>query len=201
MIPTAEAIKEAAGSGLVRGMGAPSPGARCILSAVSWAAGEGHHDAPSCIAPHRQAFLVRLNDASWSSAEARLEGMLPLAMACLGTAGESDSDRQAWVEHVAIQTVRQVLPLALRAVGQAAQAEACESASTLAAANAAANASKAGYASNAAYANASKAGYASNAAYAAASNAGYAAYAAAANAADTPSLAAARLAVGPVGSK
>ena len=58
-------------------------------------------------------FTAILNDApDWSSPQARAEALLPLALAQLGAA---DADWAEWVRLLALRTVREVVPIALRA--------------------------------------------------------------------------------------
>ena len=159
-----DAVTAAVSTKLVSGLGEPEPGKMCIEAAVCFALGEAHGDSPSCVAEPDRSFAVALNDAAWSSAEARAEAMLPLALAQLGTAGE---DRTEWVRAVALGTVQKVLSTALRASGLEANAVECEGVADLDTAWAAASAAR--YAAR--YA-ASAAGYAAR--YAA-SAAGYAA--------------------------
>jgi hypothetical protein len=61
-------------------------------------------------APDR-AFAIRVNDALWSSPEARAQALLPLALAQQGTAG---TDRGPWVQRVVEGTIRRIVPIALR---------------------------------------------------------------------------------------
>ena len=131
------------------------------------------------------AACIALNDGPWSSDEARTEACLPLVYLT-----ESEAV-PGWVERYALRTVREILPIALEAVGV--DATACREARTLGAARAAADGA-AGYAAGYAVARAGcatgYADYAARAGYAA----GYADYAAR-DAARTATRAAARAAV------
>ena len=165
--------------GLVKGIGEPIPGQMCVEAAVCYAQGLPHSDRPTCVGDAVRAFKIALNDADWSSDAARAAGMRKLAVAQLGS---DNIDQKAFAKIVAEQTIRRVLPIALRNAANAnpEHAEAlnkaaknCEELGTLDAANAAYD--DAAYAvDDVAYfvANAAYAGYdaingAANAAYAA----------------------------------
>jgi hypothetical protein len=109
---TRQRLTEIINAGLVNGLGKARPGHLCIEAAICLALGEPHSDRPSCVAVPDGDFAIKINDAPWSSPEARAEALLPLALAQLGTAG---SDRTAWVRQVAEGMVRQIVPIALRA--------------------------------------------------------------------------------------
>ena len=160
-------------AGLVSGLGEAKAGSLCVEAAICLAMGEPHSDHPSCVAAPDRDFAIRINDAPWSSTEARAKALLPLALAQLGTAG---SDRGPWVRRVVEGTIRRIVPIALRAAASAhpdeqhraaleAAAVRCEREGTRGAAAAAEDAAYAAYA------------YAA-AAYAAADDAAAAAYAA-----------------------
>jgi hypothetical protein len=200
--------------GLTSGLGKPEPGEMCIEAAVAYAMGEGHTDQPSCVAPVLRALKIRLNDARWSSNQARAAGMRRLGIAQLGSAGALDE--REFAKRVATLAIRKCVPEALRAAAALCKgehkekllqhADLCERDATYenaikardaakAAANAAANYAAAYAAAN--YAAAKAADYA--AAYPAAKAAEYAANAAdaanyAANAADAANYAAAKAA-------
>jgi hypothetical protein len=57
--------------GLTSGVGEPVPGQMCVEAAISYALGEPHSDGPSCVEPAVREGKIRLNDAQWSSNEAR----------------------------------------------------------------------------------------------------------------------------------
>jgi hypothetical protein len=161
-------------AGLVSGLGNAKAGHLCVEAAICLAMGESHSDRPSCVAEPDREFAIGINDAPWSSTEARAKALLPLALAQLGTAG---SDRGPWVRRVVEGTIRRIVPLAMRAASKVhpdeqhraaleAAAVRCEREGTRGAAAAAADAA-----------------YAAAAADAAAADAAYAAAAAAADAA------------------
>ena len=194
------------GQGLVNGLGTPRPGDLCVEAAICLAMGEPHSDKPSCVAEPDRQFAIRINDAPWSSPEARAEALLPLALAQLGTAG---TDRGPWVRRVVEGTIRQILPIALRVAARVhpeeqhcaaldAAAMRCEQEGTRTVADtaAAARATSATY-DAAQVAHAAHAAYFADAAAAASADARHAAYAAAnaaAYAADANAYAAAQVA-------
>lgn len=186
-------LREIISQGLVSGLGEPQPGLLCVEAAICLALGEPHSDRPSCVAEKDRAYAIAINDATWSSPEARARALLPLALAQLGTAG---TDRSEWVRRLVEGTIQRVLPIALRAAAKvatgehssrlASAADRCERDGDRAAARAAARAADAAYAAAdaraAAYA--ADAARATDAAYAAAAYAhAYAVGAAAAYAA------------------
>jgi hypothetical protein len=188
-------------AGLVSGLGTPRPGSLCVEAAICLAVGEPHSDRPSCVAQPDREFAVRINDAPWSSPEARAKALLPLALAQLGTAG---SDRGPWVQRVAEGTIRQIVPIALRAAARAHPDEqhraALEDAAIRCEREGTSAADAAAYAADAADANAATAAHAAaranaaNAAHAAARANAAARHAADANAAANAANAAAIIA-------
>jgi hypothetical protein len=164
----------------------------CVEAAVNYAMGHDHGDNPSCVGSAVRSFKIRLNDSPWPTNNDRTEGMRKLAIAQLG----SDTiDQREFANYVVIETVKRILPIALRAAASVipAHKEALEGAAAtcevivdLSSARAAASAAREkAYAARAADA-------AADAADAAAYAAAYAAYAAAdADAADAAAYAAA----------
>ena len=121
-IPLTESIARkvlsAVDAGLVRGLGKQKPGHMCVEAAVCYAYGLPHSDNPPCVGSAVRAFKIRLNDARWSSNEARTLGMRALAIAQLG----SDAiDQQEFAKMVAEGTIRQIVPLALRKAADSAK--------------------------------------------------------------------------------
>ena len=183
-------------AGLVSGLGVPELGKMCVEAAINYALGSPHGDQPKCgakdvVAQTLRRLKIRLNDAKWSSDQARTKGLRRLALAQLGSAGVLDEVEFA--KRVVTLAIRVSVPEALRAAAKLAKgqhqvallraATACESDPTHANALEANAAADAAYAANAAYAAAAyaaaDAAYAANAAYAAAAYAAYdAAYAA-----------------------
>ena len=172
--------------GLSRGLGEPIPGKMCVEAAISYALGEPHSDGPSCVDPIVRQAKITLNDAAWSSEQARAKGMRRVAIAQLGSKGTINATR--FVTLLAEYTIRELVPVALRAAAllnpshaQALEGRAvqCERDGDKAAADAAYAAAKAAdAAANAAYAAAYAAYAAAKAADAAANAADAAAYAA-----------------------
>jgi len=169
--------------GLVNGIGQPVPGQMCVEAAVCYAQGLPHSDRPTCVGNAVRAFKIALNDADWSSDAARAAGMRKLAVAQLGS---DNIDQKTFAKIVTNQTIRRVLPIALRNAANAnpEHAEAlnkaaknCEELGNAEASRAAVNAVY--HATNAAYA-----AHAAHAAHAAANavddatNAAYSAYSA-----------------------
>ena len=67
----ARKVLEVVDAGLVSGLGQPAPGKMCVEAAVCFALGLPHDDDPKCVAPSLRSLKIRLNDAQWSSKEAR----------------------------------------------------------------------------------------------------------------------------------
>lgn len=99
-------------AGLVRGLGRQKPGAMCIEAAVCFAYGLPHSDQPPCVGSAVRNFKIRLNDSSWSSDAARAKGMRKLAIAQLGS---DVIDQKAFAKLVVEGSIRQIVPIALRA--------------------------------------------------------------------------------------
>ena len=112
-------VRAAVGDHLSKGLGTPE--SHCVMAAVSLAIDGQLSDRPTCVHAADRAFAIGINDARWSSDQARAEGMLPLALAAMGTAG---TDRTAWVRAVAEGTIRRVVPMALLAAASRATPEA-----------------------------------------------------------------------------
>ena len=177
-------------AGLVSGLGSPEPGKMCVEAAICFALGYDHGDRPKCVAPCIREYKIRINDSSWSSNEARTKGMRCAAIAQLGS---TEIDTKVWRAYVVEQTIKRIVPHALRSAaavhkdkmhaGKMIEAALrCEqegtkdAAAAAYAADAAADAAANAAADAAAYAAAAAA---ANAATAAAANAATAAYAAA----------------------
>jgi hypothetical protein len=104
-------------AGLVSGVGAPIPGQMCVEAAVCYALGLPHGDDPVCVEGALRNFKIRLNDARWSSPQARAKGLRRLAVAQLGSNGNLDKREFALrVSRLAIMTV---VPVALRCAAKA----------------------------------------------------------------------------------
>jgi hypothetical protein len=108
----ARKVLETVDAGLCSGLGEPTPGRMCVEAAVCYALGLPHGDNPPCVGAAVRAFKIRLNDAKWSSDAARAKGMRRVALAQLGSV---DIDQVAFAKIVAEETIRKILPVALRA--------------------------------------------------------------------------------------
>ena len=112
----AQKVIETVDCGLSSGLGEPIPGQMCVEAAVCYAMGMPHGDEPSCVGSAVRSFKIRLNDSRWSDNAARAKGMRRVAVAQLG----SDTiDQQKFAKEVVLQTAKQILPIALRAAGEA----------------------------------------------------------------------------------
>lgn len=100
-------------AGLVKGVGVREPGKMCVEAAISFALGEPHSDGPSCVDPNVRQAKIILNDSAWSSEQARARGMRRVAIAQLGSKDTIDSTK--FVRLLAEYTIREVVPVALRA--------------------------------------------------------------------------------------
>lgn len=91
--------------------GAHSPdGAACLHEAINVARGRKWSDDPSGMPD-----LRGLNDAPWSSDDARTTALLPVAVALWDFDKWPVDRKRAWAQRVASETIRRVLPIALRA--------------------------------------------------------------------------------------
>ena len=107
----AKRVKDTVSFGLCKGMGVPSPGKMCVEAAVNYACGLPHSDNPSCVGAVVREFKIVLNDASWSSNQARGEGMLRIAIAQLGS---NTIDQLKFAEMVAFKTMTILMPIIFR---------------------------------------------------------------------------------------
>ena len=117
-------------AGLCRGVGKPIPGQMCVEAAVCYALGQPHGDEPQCVGAAVRAYKIKLNDSNWSDDKARAKGMRRVAIAQLGS---DEIDQNEFRKEVVIGTVKQLLPIALRAAAKMvpAHAEALEAAAVL----------------------------------------------------------------------
>jgi hypothetical protein len=106
-------VRDTVNAGLVSGVGVRKPGQMCVEAAVCYALGLPHGDDPGCVAQSLRRLKIRLNDSSWSSPEARANGLRRLALAQLGSAGVLDE--REFVRRVVDVTIRKALPRGLRA--------------------------------------------------------------------------------------
>ena len=114
---TIEKMRALFARGLTVGVGTPD-GPMCVQAACRVALGLPFGDAlvPDCTIAGGWRYGIRLNDARWSSPEARARGMWPLAVAQMGSAGVVDG--AAWRRYVVEQTIRQIVPEALEAAAK-----------------------------------------------------------------------------------
>jgi len=101
----------------------------CLLEFASQAKGIRWTDSP---VETGYPDLRPLNDAPWSSDEVRTEAMLPLLVSLAWWADADEARRKRFTDAVAFRTIREVLPIALRAAGLELPAVRCESAKDLA---------------------------------------------------------------------
>ena len=111
---TATRVLDVVDQGLSSGLGNRQPGQMCVEAAVCYALGEPHGDQPTCVSPVLRRFKIGLNDARWSSNEARAKGLRRIAIAQLGTT--NTLDEQLFVRKLASVTITKVLPTVLRTV-------------------------------------------------------------------------------------
>ena len=107
----ARKVLEVVDKGLVAGLGVPEPGKFCVEAAICYALGYKHGDKPKCVAPVIRTYKIGLNDAQWSTNDARTKGMRRAAIAQLGSTGV---DEVAWITYVSEQVIRRIVPLSLR---------------------------------------------------------------------------------------
>jgi hypothetical protein len=116
----ARRVLEVVDVGLCKWIGNPVPGHMCVEAAVCYALGQPHGDKPECVNAAVRRFKIVLNDAKWSSNQARSAGMRKLAIAQLGTSDPSFGDKR-FVEVLVEQTIRKIVPHALRAAAKTAK--------------------------------------------------------------------------------
>src|SRR6516165_379774 len=100
-------------AGLTSGIGTPKPGQMCVEAAVCYAFSEPHGDKPTCVSPFLWRLKIAINDANWSSDQARAKGLRRLAIAQLGTAGTLDEAK--FRDRIVRYALGVSAPLALRA--------------------------------------------------------------------------------------
>jgi hypothetical protein len=97
-------------------------GEACALEVASIARGLTWTDNPETVG---LPDLRPLNDAPWSSDAERTKNLVPVVLAYWDWGEWSDAKRREIMTRVAEQTIRQVLPIALRAAGLEAEAKRC----------------------------------------------------------------------------
>jgi hypothetical protein len=117
----AKKVLKTVDKGLSKGLGNPVPGGMCVEAAVCYAMGMPHGDEPVCVGSAFRSYKICINDANWSSPEARAKGMRRVAIAQLG------SDKLNQLEaakELTLQVTKQLLPIALRAAAKMNQSHA-----------------------------------------------------------------------------
>jgi len=109
-------VRDTVDAGLSHGVGQPIPGQMCVEAAVCYALGLPHGDDPGCVAPALRQLKIGLNDRSWSSPQARAQGLRRLAVAQLGSAGVLDE--AVFIQRVVDMTIRKAVPVGLRAAAR-----------------------------------------------------------------------------------
>jgi hypothetical protein len=99
-------VKETVECGLSKGLGKPNPGEMCIEAAVCYAYGLPHSDNPPCVGSAVRSFKIRLNDANWSSNEARAKGMIEISIAQLNS---NEIDQKEFAKRVTIKTINVII--------------------------------------------------------------------------------------------
>ena len=72
-------------AGLSKGLGQQAPGQMCVEACWNAALGLPHGDDPPCVGKAVRAAKIALNDANWSSNEARAKGMRAIGVAQAGS--------------------------------------------------------------------------------------------------------------------
>jgi hypothetical protein len=106
-------VRDVIDAGLTSGVGEPEPGKMCVEAAVCYALGLPHGDDPGCVSQSLRKLKIRLNDARWSSDQARAAGLRRLGVAQLGSAGVLDE--REFIRRVVEMTIRRAMPVGLRA--------------------------------------------------------------------------------------
>jgi len=118
----ARKVLEVVDVGLCGGIGNPVPGQMCVEAAVCFALGQPHGDEPECVNAAVRWFKIVLNDSKWSSNQARAQGMRRLAIGQLGT-NDPSFDEKKFIDVLVEQTIRKIVPHALRLTGKTAKDE------------------------------------------------------------------------------
>lgn len=100
----------------------------CIEAAVNYACGLPHGDNPSCVGNAVRSFKIRLNDARWSSNQARAEGMKKIAIAQLGS---NTINQREFANIVAFKTITVLMPIFLEDRGYKEEAILCKNSANL----------------------------------------------------------------------
>ena len=112
----AQKVRDIVDVGLSSGLGVQAPGKLCVEAAVCFALGLPHGDDPGCVLQSLRRLKIRLNDARWSSNQARAGGLRRLAVSQLGSDGALDD--AMFVRRVVAMTISKAVPLGLRAAAK-----------------------------------------------------------------------------------
>ena len=93
--------------GLCSGVGSGAKGDMCVMHAIQQTLGEGKGDQPSCVGEAVRRFDIKLNDAKWSSNEARAKGMMREAIAKLGS---NQIDQVEFSKRLVLKVIQRLLP-------------------------------------------------------------------------------------------
>jgi hypothetical protein len=121
-------VKDTVSHGLCKGLGKPELGQMCVEAAVNYACGLPHGDNPSCVGSAVRSFKMRLNDAKWTSNDARAKGMLKIA---IGQLGSNTINQVEFAKIVAFKTITVLMPVILRDRGFETEAVLCEGSKNL----------------------------------------------------------------------
>ena len=99
--------------GLCAGIGTRD-GQMCVEAAICAALDLPHGDQPWCVAAAVRQFKIGLNDAKWSSPQARAQGLRNLGIAQIGSQGIVDG--QQFSSRLAEKTIRILIPDVFRFV-------------------------------------------------------------------------------------
>lgn len=119
-----ENLKAILGRGLCAGIG-KREACMCIEASIAEACGDNEFlpdeeptDSPSIVAEDLRSFSIELNDARWSSNEARAKGLEAWAMAQLFTNTSRFTERaETWCAATLLRIVRELVPIVLEAHG------------------------------------------------------------------------------------
>lgn len=110
----AQKVLDTVDAGLCAGVGNQKPGEMCVEAAICFAYGLPHGDNPPCVGVAVRAGKITLNDSNWSTNEARAKGMRKIAIAQLGS---ESIDQVEYASRLALKTIQQIVPMALRSAG------------------------------------------------------------------------------------
>ena len=99
--------------GLCAGLGSPN-GQMCVEAAICYALGLPHGDEPECVEPAVKSYKIRLNDAHWSSPQARAAGLRDLGIAQIGSEGVVDGAE--FSRRMSTKTIQILIPALFREV-------------------------------------------------------------------------------------